>query len=249
MSRPAIIKFTVPSFLFSVVAVCVLNVALSAASAQSTPDKEEGTGAKETQQSSAQTETEPDSLDELLGLEDEKRDLAAEEAATRQHLEALKRQLEESPPTDALEMAIEQMDLSADMLDQSFDAGLGTQRLQEEILLRLDVLLDQARKGKCKGGSCSSSGQPKPQPNPNPGKQQPGNPKDKPGGPAADSTPTTGSPRDAELGGELDESQSEWGYLPQRVRDMLLQGRRERFSSLYERLTREYYKRLAEEGS
>ena len=247
MSRPEIISLTARSMRLLVAAVCVFNIALSTATAQTEPDQEQGTVVEDARQSGARLETEPDSLDELLGLEDEDRDPAAEEAARRQHLEALKSQLEESPPTDALEMAIQQMDLSADMLDQSFDAGLGTQRLQEEILLRLDVLLDQARKGKCKGGSSSSSGQRKPQPNP--GKQQTGKPKDNPSGPAADSTATTGLPRDAELTGELDESQSEWGHLPQRVRDMLLQGRRERFSSLYERLTREYYKRLAEEGS
>ncbi|HRP63251.1 MAG TPA: VOC family protein, partial [Phycisphaerales bacterium] len=45
----------------------------------------------------------------------------------------------------------------------------------------------------------------------------------------------------------FEESRSEWGSLPERVRDMLLQGRRERFSSLYEQLTREYYRRLAED--
>jgi hypothetical protein len=42
---------------------------------------------------------------------------------------------------------------------------------------------------------------------------------------------------------------SEWGSLPQRVRDMLLQGRNEKFSSLYEKLTGEYYRRLAEGDS
>ena len=47
----------------------------------------------------------------------------------------------------------------------------------------------------------------------------------------------------------MDETRSEWGNLPQRVRDMLLQGRREKFSNLYDQLTAEYYKRLAEEGT
>ena len=37
----------------------------------------------------------------------------------------------------------------------------------------------------------------------------------------------------------LEEGRTEWGNLPQRVRDMLLQGRREKFSSLYKRLTNE----------
>ncbi len=47
----------------------------------------------------------------------------------------------------------------------------------------------------------------------------------------------------------IEEQRTEWGNLPQRVREMLLQGREEKFSSLYEELTREYYRRLAEDGS
>ena len=50
-------------------------------------------------------------------------------------------------------------------------------------------------------------------------------------------------------GGELSESRIEWGKLPERVRELVLQGRRDRVSSIYERLTREYYRRLAEEAS
>ena len=48
---------------------------------------------------------------------------------------------------------------------------------------------------------------------------------------------------------ELTESRIEWGRLPERVRELVLQGRRDRVSTIYERLTREYYKRLAEEAS
>jgi hypothetical protein len=50
-------------------------------------------------------------------------------------------------------------------------------------------------------------------------------------------------------GGDLDESRVEWGRLPERVRELILQGRRDRVSTLYERITREYYRRLAEEAS
>ena len=55
--------------------------------------------------------------------------------------------------------------------------------------------------------------------------------------------------REGDVNQVFDEARSEWGALPERVRDMLLQGREEKFSSLYEQLTREYYRRLAEEGS
>jgi hypothetical protein len=57
------------------------------------------------------------------------------------------------------------------------------------------------------------------------------------------------SPQDADPNSILEETRSEWGNLPQRVRDMLLQGRKDSYSPLYKRLTEEYYKRLAEEGS
>ena len=44
----------------------------------------------------------------------------------------------------------------------------------------------------------------------------------------------------------MEELDREWGGLPRRIRDMLMQGRREAFSSVYEQMTREYYRRLAE---
>jgi hypothetical protein len=40
-----------------------------------------------------------------------------------------------------------------------------------------------------------------------------------------------------------------WGNLPARVRDQLMQGRHDQFSSLYESMTETYYRRLAEEAS
>ena len=53
--------------------------------------------------------------------------------------------------------------------------------------------------------------------------------------------------QDPRLGGLLEESDEEWGSLPQRVRDMLRQGRRDSYSSVYEQLTGEYYRKLAEQ--
>ena len=47
----------------------------------------------------------------------------------------------------------------------------------------------------------------------------------------------------------LEEGRVEWGRLPDRVRDLIRQGRRDRISSIYRRLTEQYYRRLAEEGT
>ena len=53
-------------------------------------------------------------------------------------------------------------------------------------------------------------------------------------------------PADRKLG-PIQGSGREWGNLPPRVRDELQQGLSEPFSSIYERLTEQYYQRLAEE--
>ncbi len=55
--------------------------------------------------------------------------------------------------------------------------------------------------------------------------------------------------QDGDIDTILQEGGVEWGNLPERIRQDLLQGRNDKFSSMYRRLTEEYYKRLAEEGS
>ena len=190
----------------------------------------------------------PPSLDELLGLDDEDRDQRAAEVAGQEAEEELQRRLDDEQLRHAFAVALEKMTLSAELLDTHFDPGLATQRVQQEVLVNLDRLIDQARK-QCAGGGASSA-------NPSAAPQQ----DQQPGKRAGDDSSRT--PRDgARPGGDeapleqgdvetvLEETRSEWGSLPQRVRDMLLQGRTEKFSSLYERLTREYYRRLAEGDS
>jgi hypothetical protein len=188
-------------------------------------------------------------LDELLGLPARPQRDSAKEAADRLREEELRRKLEEEAIGDAFAQAIEQMSLSADLLDRDFDPGLGTQRVQEDIIRKLDQLIEYARK---QSSQCSgSSGNPSRSRSQSPG-QQP-RPDQQPGqqdGAASESGAGAEPPRqDGDIGTELAESGSEWGSLPPRVRDELLQGRREKYSSLYEQLTRQYYQRLAEEGS
>jgi len=131
-------------------------------------------------------------------------------------------------------------------------------------------LIDEAKK-RCKGGQSSGGGQcnnpsqgqksgqkPGSKPGDKEGAQKPGesktkqNPK-KPGEAAGSSASGGGAepaPQDPVDGGKmLDESQSEWGNLPERVRDVIRQGSRDRIASLYQRLTEEYYRRMAEDAS
>lgn len=170
---------------------------------------------------------------------------------------------------DLVQRALEGMKTASARLSDDRDPGLGTQRAQEDVIRSLDRLLDEAAKQQ-KRGSKSSSGSKSGKPS----KGQQGDPSEKNGQQQGDQkddqASSSGSPKgtnnsasagEGELpsgsrddvagaaGSELSESRIEWGQLPERVRELVLQGRRDRVSTLYERLTREYYRRLAEEAS
>ncbi len=191
----------------------------------------------------------PPSLDDLLGIGGDKSARSAAEAARRDTQEELRRQLAETRITDAFEVAFEKMSISAELLEEKLDSGLGTQRLQEEILAKLDQLIDQVRRQQLMAMASPSGSSRGETPRQTPPADQSKNAGEQPNARSADSR--TGGPpprQDGDINRVLDETRSEWGHLPRRVRDMLLQGRNDRFSGLYRRLTEEYYRRLAEEG-
>lgn len=193
----------------------------------------------------------PPSLDDLLGLDEDEADASGEAAAERSGQEDLERELSGEHLANAFEQALAEMARSADLLDVSFDAGIGTQRIQEDVLSKLQQLIDQARQQQSSSSSSSSDQQQQPdsqQSDPGRQDQQQQNQQQSQQGNGEDGEETEGPPLQQEdLDSALEETRAEWGALPQRVRDMLLQGRQERFSSLYEQMTREYYRRLAEE--
>ncbi|MHC4415203.1 MAG: hypothetical protein ACYS0G_07965 [Planctomycetota bacterium] len=191
------------------------------------------------------------SLDDLLGLEGADRDQSTVDAADRDFREELDRELDETRITDAFALALEKMAISADLLDVKLDSGLGTQRLQEEILSKLDQVIDQARRQQSMQRGSAGQGRPsqsrarsQPQPGPAPPRRT-GQRNSQPQDSQAGDPPAR---QEGDINTMLEETGSEWGNLPQRIRDMLLQGRSEKFSSLYRRLTEEYYTRLAEDG-
>lgn len=195
-------------------------------------------------------EASPPSLDDLLGIEEEEQDRSADEAAQREHAEELERRLSEERIADAFAEAIAKMSLSAELLDERFDTGLGTQRVQEEIISKLSQLIDEAQQQQSSSSSSSSSSSASAQPQQDPGQQQGGGQgRDSGGDQAGTGDQETDLPpgQQADVDVTMEEMREEWGALPERVRDMLLQGRQERFSGLYEQLTREYYRRLAED--
>lgn len=209
----------------------------------------------------------PSALDDLLNIDKEKEkpgetppanhDAAAEEAKRE-----LDKQLTEAEVSNAFVQAMEKMSVAADLLDVKFDAGLDTQRIQEDIIAKLAQLLDQARRNQQQSSSSSSSSssqqqqqrQQQQQQQQNPGQRQQ-NQREQDGqqrnqDPADNRSEMDPPPgQDANPNSVLEESRSEWGNLPQRLREQLLQGRRDHMPSLYRRMIDEYYKRLAEEGS
>ncbi|MEE9211044.1 MAG: hypothetical protein V3U29_00135 [Phycisphaeraceae bacterium] len=167
------------------------------------------------------------------------------------------RRLSDEEAADVFKQAVMQMDDAAARLGDKKDAGLQTQRVQESILAKLDQVIAAAVRRR-QGGSGSGSGSSQDQARqPDSGgtsvaQQQPGG--QSTAGSSGGTQPNTGafSPGQVERVGPdsrpIDESRSEWGNLPPRLRDELLQGLGERFSPVYRELTEAYYRRLAEQG-
>ncbi len=194
----------------------------------------------------AQPEDEPlPTLDELLGIEEAKK--PEHETKTDAADAELVRQLAESKPiADEFLEAVGLMRESAGRLSGQADTGIVTQRLQEDILRRLDELINRA--GEQSSSSSSSQSQQQQQQNqqqPNQqrreeSQQSQSEPNDQQDGPAG---------QDAQLGAQAVLDGARWGNLPDRLREALLQGSSDSYSSLYKTMTEAYYRRLAEEAS
>lgn len=203
----------------------------------------------------------PRSLDDLLGIPSS--DGASGDAATdRSSDERLERTLDGANMQDLVGRAMAGMREAARRLGQERDAGLGTQRIQQDVVAVLDRLLAEAQRQQqsSKGSSRSRSRQQQQSPSDEPSENngQSGSSRSAADASSSGSSSEPGSDEStgqrstdesAVSGADLDESRVEWGRLPERVRELILQGRRDRVSTLYERITREYYRRLAEEAS
>lgn len=206
----------------------------------------------------------PKSLDELLGVPSTgSSGSSAESAAEREQARRLERALDEASLEDLVERAVEGMRSASERLEDARDPGIGTQRIQEDVVRTLARLLEEAERqsqSKSKSSSSRQSGSRRnssEDPSERNG-QQSSQRDDRSARAASETQPgdndgesTRDRPADQVTadGVELEESRIEWGQLPERVRELVLQGRRDRVSSIYERLTREYYRRLAEEAS
>lgn len=202
-----------------------------------------------------QTEPSKDeqSLDELLGLEkkdDTKKDETskdADPAATGEKKStqdaALERALNPNEDQDGFKQAVELMKETSVRMVSSKDVGLDTQRLQEQVLRKLDKMIDDAQKNQSKNSKQKPQDQQQQQNQQQQQKQ------------SSQSQSATQDGKEAK-GGNVAQQNAQpnsvaagataaWGGLPPHVRDALMQGLSDRFSTSYQRLTEEYYKRLA----
>ena len=202
----------------------------------------------------------PPSLDDLLDLEGGEKSSTDEAAAELERRRTLDAALAEQEPEQAFRVAVTEMLESVDLLRDRRSTGLGTQRVQERIVDRLQVLIDSARRQQQQQQQQQSSSSSSQQQQQDPGRrsqepqegqegedtaeQQGRNDGENQDGSSTQSPP----PESATLEGVLDESQVEWGSLPPRVRELITQGMRDQMSQLYRSLTEAYYRRMAEEA-
>lgn len=214
------------------------------------------------------------SLDDILGIPEAERggSQGADEIAGAKRESAVKRTLAGQPSlSDLMQRVLEEMKISQVRLVDARDIGLGTQRAQEAALKALDALIASARQQQQQQQSSSSSSsssksqeskQKSENGDPSEGKKDGSESAPKPdgekssaesgqdgGSQAGDESDKQAPFEQGDAGAELREARIEWGRLPRRVRELILQGRRDHVSVAYEKLTREYYQRLAEEAS
>jgi hypothetical protein len=233
-------------------ALWVCSPATFAQQEEEAPPPDQG---NEEEQDEAQDEG-GDSLDELLGLEEDESGRSARDAAEREAKEELETALRQQEViNDAFKEALEKMSLSAELLGEEFDPGLGTQRVQEEILAKLDLLIQAARNQESQSSSSSSSSQQQSQPQ-QARRQQQNQPQQgensaqrNPSPADSSTTEAATEEMDVAINSILAEADVEWGALPERTREQLMQAINEKPSSLYRKLTNDYFKRIADESS
>lgn len=164
----------------------------------------------------------------------------------------LDRQLANAQPaSDDLVKAVALLRESEQRLKAN-DAGAQTQRVQDEAIKLLDRLIEQAKQNQQKqqqkqqqqkqqqqsqSEQQQQQKQSSQQQQQNQQQQQQSQGEGKGGTPASAQAQTRQLPQGA---------QAAWGNLPPHVRDALMQGAGDTYSSTWEQLTSDYYKRLAE---
>jgi hypothetical protein len=147
---------------------------------------------------------------------------------------------------------IENMTRSRRQLREKYDPGKVTQRIQAQIIKDLEEAIELAQQASSSSSSSSSSqGQSKQKgrrQGQRPGQQQQpggGQPQTNRGNQAArDEVGSHGRVQDGARGNDIEEGRKEWGNLPQRDRDEVVQGQDERGLSRWKAMIERYYTAL-----
>lgn len=182
------------------------------------------------------------SLDEVLGL--------VKPGTGSADKGDLKERLSPEELRDEIAKTVALMQRAADRVGGEKDVGLDTQRVQEDVLRRLDKLLEEAERqrqqqqqqqqqqNQQQQQQSQQQQQLRQQQTPTQREQQQAASGDRPAGPA----------KQDPGGSEVNLSGSAtWGNLPPHIREALMQGANDTYSAAYRQLTEQYYRRLARE--
>lgn len=157
----------------------------------------------------------------------------------------LDRQLSPQEQADEFASIVRLMGDAADRVEKDRDPGLDTQRVQEDVLTRLDRIIKAARQNQQQQQQQSQSQQDQDQQqNQN---QRTQSQQQQQAQQAADQANQGPARQDGALSTPSAAAPAAWGDLPAHVRDALLQGFSDKFSSMYKSATESYYRKLAEE--
>lgn len=254
-------RFAPAAGALSVVALALL-LASTAAAAQPAQDKpkeqDQEQKTKDTKPAAPPEEKKQDSktkppplpsLDDLLGLPGSPKDKKPDASNPELDPDQLKldRALDAQKISEMFEQAVAQMADAAKLMKDAHNVGVATQRVQEEIIIKLDKLIEEAENQQSSSSSSSSQQQqPQQQKSQQPQQPQDGQNQGNQGESKGARTPPGG--QSAKLDARIDSLAAAWGALPTRLRDALMQGAGDTYSSLYESLTEAYYRRLAEQN-
>jgi hypothetical protein len=222
---------------------CMLLAAGLAGAQQSSPDPEPVE--KQPESKPAQP-----SLDDLLGIDKDKskKPGAPVDDTTRTELE---RKLSMQEAEEQFKQAVTLMGETATRIKDGRDTGLATQRLQEDIIRKLDMIITAAEQQQQQQRQQRSKQRQQQQQQKDPGakNQQQQNQGQEHGKDAAPDTIDPPGRQDADLRPGTAARGALWGNLPERVRQALSQGDADKYSSLYRKWTEAYYRKLAEEAN
>jgi len=153
-------------------------------------------------------------------------------------------------PSDMADAMLEDMAAASVQLDAHGNAGIVTQRHQEAALVKLDAMIEEAKRNHRRRNAAGESGPAKKRQDgsaANAPRQDAGR-RRAPGQQDSQDDFSPGPMRQAPgTTPKHDWKADQWGNLPPRLRAELIQASRERFSALYRTLTEDFYRNLAEQ--